>query len=64
MTSYPPPLCFNCMYLEKTPQFIGDKGTCSKYPTAIPDDIFFKSGDCQYYNEKSYKNESCGFMTS
>ena len=49
MTQYGAPLCYRCKNFKSNPQFIGDSGKCSKYPTNIPKKIFYQSGDCSFF---------------
>ena len=54
MSSYGPPLCLSCQFLNSFPQFIGDSGHCSKYKK-VPQKIFYESGKCQHYKASDDK---------
>lgn len=51
MPSYLPPKCYQCKKLKTIPRNVGDKASCSAYKK-IPDGIFYKSGDCKYFESK------------
>ena len=49
---YPAPKCYDCKFLRKLPQFIGEKAKCAKYVKAIPEEIFFMASPCSFFSAR------------
>ena len=52
---FAPPECIKCGYFKSTPQKIGGKAKCSKYPNGIPKSIYFQGNKCPKRTSKRGK---------
>ena len=53
MPSFRAPKCYECSKLRKIPtQGSAVKGSCTAYPTKIPDSIFYEGAKCPKFKKK------------
>ncbi len=45
-----PPLCLECKNLRAITRQIGGANKCTKYPDRIPEGIFYRHGECSFYD--------------